>query len=126
MTSMLEAAQALQALMHGQRQNKRLLRLSFPHDDAPAGALMVANRLEAYEGLSRDFQFTVEILSDNPDIALKDRWRRTDGLAGQEWRHRMRLDVVLCQAQAQMRMTAASSVLPGERRSRHSMRNIEF
>ncbi|AXV82001.1 type VI secretion system Vgr family protein [Ralstonia solanacearum] len=72
MTNMLEAAQALQALMGGQRQNKRLLRLSFPRDDAPAGALMVANRLEAYEGLSRDFQFTVEILSDNPGIALKD------------------------------------------------------
>ncbi|WP_232520342.1 type VI secretion system Vgr family protein [Ralstonia solanacearum] len=69
---MLEAAQALQALMSGQRQNKRLLRLSFPHDDAPAGALMVANRLSAYEGLSRDFQFSVEILSDNPDIPLKD------------------------------------------------------
>lgn len=72
MTSMIEAAQALQALMGGQRQNKRLLRLSFPRNDAPAGALMVANRLEAYEGLSRDFQFTVEILSDNPDIELKD------------------------------------------------------
>ncbi|QUP55471.1 type VI secretion system tip protein VgrG [Ralstonia syzygii] len=72
MTSMLEAAQALQAFISGQRQNKRLLRLSFPHDDAPAGALMVANRLSAYEGLSRDFQFSVEILSDNPDIPLKD------------------------------------------------------
>ncbi|WP_354684941.1 type VI secretion system tip protein TssI/VgrG [Cupriavidus necator] len=72
MTNMLEAARALQALMNGQRQNKRLLRLSFPHDDGPAGALMVANRLEASEGLSRDFRFTVEILSDNPDIALKD------------------------------------------------------
>ena len=72
MTNMLEAAQALQALMSGQRQNQRLLRLSFPHNDAPAGALMVANRLEAYEGLSRDFHFTVEVLSDNPDIALKD------------------------------------------------------
>ena len=72
MANMLEVAQTLQALMSGQRQNKRLLRLSFPHDDAPAGALMVANRLEAYEGLSRDFQYTVEVLSDNPDIALKD------------------------------------------------------
>ena len=72
MTNMLEAAKALQALISGQRQNQRLLRLSFPHNDAPAGALMVANRLEAYEGLSRDFHFTVEVLSDNPDIALKN------------------------------------------------------
>ncbi|MHA6847358.1 hypothetical protein [Ralstonia syzygii] len=79
MTNMLEAAQALQALMSGQRQNKRLLRLSFPRDDAPAGALMVANRLEAYEGLSRDFQFTVEIPCGRPAQAPR---REEGGQAG--------------------------------------------
>ncbi|NQE49018.1 type VI secretion protein VgrG [Herbaspirillum rubrisubalbicans] len=72
MNDLLDAAQALRTLMNAQRQNNRLLRLSFPRDDAPADALMVANRLSAYEGMSRDFQFTVEVLSDNPDIALKD------------------------------------------------------
>ena len=34
--------------------------------------MMLANRLDAVEGLSRDFQFNVEVLSDSPDIALKD------------------------------------------------------
>ncbi|CDG83226.1 type VI secretion system Vgr family protein [Janthinobacterium agaricidamnosum] len=53
------------------RQHKRILRLSFPHNDGPS-ALLLANRLEADESLSRDFEFTVEVLSDNAEIALKD------------------------------------------------------
>ena len=44
----------------------------FPKEDGPKDALMVANLLEASEGLSRDFQYTIEVLSDNPDIAHKD------------------------------------------------------
>ncbi|WP_243491370.1 type VI secretion system Vgr family protein [Massilia violaceinigra] len=54
----------------GERQSTRLLRLTFPAG-GPSG-LMLANRLDAVEGLSRDFNFTVEVLSDNPSIALKD------------------------------------------------------
>mgnify|MGYP003335462696 CR=1 FL=1 len=46
MTNLLDAAQALTELMNAQRQTKRLLRMSFPHQDAPAGAMLVANRLE--------------------------------------------------------------------------------
>jgi type VI secretion system secreted protein VgrG len=53
------------------RQHNRLLRLTFPNDDGPA-ALMLANRLDASEGLSRDFRFEVEVLSDDKGIALKD------------------------------------------------------
>ncbi len=53
------------------RQNNRLLRLSFPNEDGPA-ALMVANRLDASEGVSRDFRFVVEVISDDAGIALKD------------------------------------------------------
>jgi type VI secretion system secreted protein VgrG len=51
-------------------QNKRLLRLSFPHEDAPPSRLMV-NRFSGMESLSRDFQFTVELLSDDASIALE-------------------------------------------------------
>jgi len=51
-------------------QNKRLLRLSFPHDDAPPSRLMV-NRFNGRESLSRDFEFTVELLSDNASIGLE-------------------------------------------------------
>lgn len=53
------------------RQSTRLLRLSFPNDNGPDCEFLV-NALEADEGLSRDFVFKVEILSDNPAIALKE------------------------------------------------------
>jgi len=51
-------------------QNKRLLRLSFPHEDALPVRLMV-NRFSGTESLSRDFQFTVELLSDDASITLE-------------------------------------------------------
>jgi type VI secretion system VgrG family protein len=45
-------------------QHNRLLTLSFPDDNAPYEILLV-NRLEGEESLSRDFRFVIEILSDN-------------------------------------------------------------
>ncbi|WP_425260152.1 type VI secretion system Vgr family protein [Massilia luteola] len=53
------------------RQHNRILRLSFPHDDGPPAQLLV-NGLDAVEGLSRHFEFTVELLSDDPSLALKE------------------------------------------------------
>ena len=53
------------------RQTNRLLRLSFPNNDGPQSH-MVVNRLDATESLSRDFHFTVEIISNDPRISLKD------------------------------------------------------
>ena len=67
----LPDAALLLARLNAPRQTNRLLRLKFPHDDGPAEALMVANRLEAKESLSRDFEFQVEVLSDDPDLPLK-------------------------------------------------------
>jgi type VI secretion system secreted protein VgrG len=52
-------------------QQNRLLRMHFPNEDGPA-AVMVANRLDAREALSRDFRFVVEVISDDATIALKD------------------------------------------------------
>lgn len=52
-------------------QNHRILRLSFPHADGPAAQLL-PNRLHATEALSRDFEYTVELLSDNATLSLKD------------------------------------------------------
>lgn len=52
-------------------QNKRLLTLLFPRGDAPYDILL-ANRLEGEESLSRDFRFVVEILSDNAKLDPKD------------------------------------------------------
>ncbi|WUR14984.1 type VI secretion system Vgr family protein [[Empedobacter] haloabium] len=53
------------------RQSNRILRLSFPNGDAPAAQFLV-NKLDASEGLSRDFDFTVELLSDSASIPLKE------------------------------------------------------
>lgn len=58
-------------LLSNLRQHNRLLRLSFPNGDGPASVLVV-NRLDAREALSRDFRFEVELLSDSENIALKD------------------------------------------------------
>jgi type VI secretion system secreted protein VgrG len=62
---------ALKALASG-RQDTRLLRLRFPKDDAPAGALMLANTLEADEGLGRDFVWTVGVMSDSASVRHED------------------------------------------------------
>lgn len=62
---------ALLAALAGERQHNRLLRLSFPREDGPA-AVMLVNRLRASEGLSRDFVFDVEVLSDDASIPLND------------------------------------------------------
>ncbi|WP_229419034.1 type VI secretion system Vgr family protein [Pseudoduganella flava] len=53
------------------RQHNRILRLSFPNNDGPDAQLLV-NSLHAFESLSRPFDYTVELLSDNPLIHLKD------------------------------------------------------
>ncbi|RSZ58150.1 hypothetical protein HF313_00115 [Massilia atriviolacea] len=66
---MSEAPDSLRDLI-GDRQHKRLLRLSFPHGDGPAAQLLV-NAIEASEGLSRPFEYMVELLSDVPTIPLK-------------------------------------------------------
>ncbi|MDQ1814454.1 type VI secretion system tip protein TssI/VgrG [Massilia sp. CCM 9210] len=67
---MSESSFSLQDLI-SDRQHDRILRLSFPNSDGPASQLLV-NRLDAFEALSRPFEFTVELLSNNPNVALKD------------------------------------------------------
>jgi len=59
----------LQALLEA-HQSTRLLRLAFPKDDGPQAKLMV-NRFEGTEYLSRDFEFKVELLSDDARIELE-------------------------------------------------------
>lgn len=53
------------------RQHNRILRLSFPNNDGPDSQLLV-NRLRAVESISRDFEFTVELLADDASLPLKD------------------------------------------------------
>ena len=64
------AFQFLSALVN-EHQHNRILRLSFPNDDGPS-CQFVVNQLTAVEAMSRDFEFSVEILSDNASLALKD------------------------------------------------------
>jgi len=59
----------LQALFDA-HQKTRLLRMSFPRNDGPQAKLMV-NRFHGTEYLSRDFEFTIEILSDDAAIELE-------------------------------------------------------
>jgi type VI secretion system secreted protein VgrG len=50
---------------------KRLLKLYFPREDGPESGLLV-NHLHAVEKVSGDFVFTVTVISDDPEIELKD------------------------------------------------------
>jgi type VI secretion system secreted protein VgrG len=67
---MAQSRRSIHDLIYG-RQYKRIMRLSFPNNDAP-GAQFLVNRIEATENLSRDFEFNVELLSDDAGISLKD------------------------------------------------------
>jgi type VI secretion system secreted protein VgrG len=59
----------LQAMLEA-HQRTRLLRMSFPKNDGPHAMLMV-NRFVGTEYVSRDFEFTVDILSDDARIELE-------------------------------------------------------
>ena len=65
-----KALTSLQKLL-GEPQHDRIMRVSFPNGDGPSTQLL-ANKLDAYEALSRPFEFTVELLSADPNVALKD------------------------------------------------------
>lgn len=65
-----KATQTLLSLLR-LRQHNRALRLDFPHNDGPDNGLLVPNELIAHESMSRDFTFTVQVLSDRPDITDK-------------------------------------------------------
>ncbi|MDC8756676.1 type VI secretion system Vgr family protein [Janthinobacterium fluminis] len=63
------------------QQDRRLLRMSFPRNDAPPNALMLANRLDATESMSRDFRYEIEVLSDSAHIPLKEVTGKMVGIA---------------------------------------------
>jgi type VI secretion system secreted protein VgrG len=62
---------SIRALAAVERQHNRILRLSFPEGDGPDATLLV-NTLEASEGLSRPFEYRLELLSDDAHIHLKE------------------------------------------------------
>ncbi len=52
-------------------QRARLLKLSYPHEN-PSAARLLPNRFVGKEYISRDFEYTVELLSDQADISLEE------------------------------------------------------
>jgi type VI secretion system secreted protein VgrG len=64
------AANAALSAFSGQSQNNRLMRLDFPFQDGPH-AILLANRLDAQEEVSRSYRYNVEVLSDDARIPLK-------------------------------------------------------
>ncbi|MBI3229917.1 MAG: type VI secretion system tip protein VgrG, partial [Burkholderiales bacterium] len=64
---MSSATDFLVSLLSNKKQ--RLLTLYFPNDDGPDAGLLI-NELQADEGLSQDFCYTVTALSDDPHIPL--------------------------------------------------------
>lgn len=64
------AAGAALSAFSGDAQHNRLLRLNFPFEDGPP-AILLPNRLNAREEVSRGFRFEVEVLSDEARIPLK-------------------------------------------------------
>lgn len=62
----------LEQLISSVQQQNRMLKLTFPNNDVAQAPQMVANFLEATEKLNQDFEFKVEVLSDNSDIPLDD------------------------------------------------------
>jgi type VI secretion system secreted protein VgrG len=67
---MINSSPSIHDLIYG-RQYNRILRLSFPHNDAPSAQFLV-NKLDATESLSKDFEFKVELLCDDANIPLKE------------------------------------------------------
>lgn len=67
---MKNACRSIHDFVYG-RQYNRILRLTYPNNDAPA-AEFVVNKIDASENLSKDFEFKIELLSDQPSIPLKE------------------------------------------------------
>ncbi len=55
-----------------ERQGKRLLRMSFPRQPGPKGALMLVNKLDCTESMSRGWRCQLEVLSDSARIRLRE------------------------------------------------------
>ncbi|MYN20058.1 type VI secretion system tip protein VgrG [Rugamonas sp. FT107W] len=68
--NLLQGVTALLAAFSDDPQGQRLLRLDFPQGDGP-DKLLLANAIVADEALSCDFNFQVEVLSDDALIPLK-------------------------------------------------------
>ena len=58
------------ASLLAQRQSTRLMQMHFPNEDGPSSGLL-ANRFHATESLSKDFVFTLEVISGDAYIQAR-------------------------------------------------------
>jgi len=66
-----DPALTLAAALNDSHQQNRFMRLAFPRNDGPA-AKMMPTHLSAFEALSLDFRYEVEVVSNDAHLALKD------------------------------------------------------
>lgn len=52
-------------------QASRFLQLSFPRGDGPEGVLLLAQQLDAFEAVGRDFDYVVSVISDDAALEFK-------------------------------------------------------
>ena len=68
----MQYTKKLAQLISTVQQNNRMLTLSFPNNDVACAHQLVANYLTATEKFNHDFEFVVELLSDDSNIQLND------------------------------------------------------
>lgn len=68
----MQYSKVLEQLIGFVQQQNRMLELTFPNQDVPFAPHLVANFITATELLNHDFEFFVELLSDNSEIPLND------------------------------------------------------
>ncbi|WP_300750990.1 type VI secretion system Vgr family protein, partial [Janthinobacterium sp.] len=66
-----ETGMAALSVFGANAQSNRLMRMDFPHGDAPVNTVMLVNKVRMREELSRDFRIEAEVLSDDAGISLK-------------------------------------------------------
>ena len=68
----MQHTQKLEQLISSVQQQNRMLKLTFPNSDVAQAPQMVANFLNATEKFNQDFEFKIEVLSENSEIPLDD------------------------------------------------------
>ena len=63
----MQHTQKLEQLISSVQQQNRMLKLTFPNGDVAQAPQMVANFLNATEKFNQDFEFNIEVLSENSE-----------------------------------------------------------
>jgi type VI secretion system secreted protein VgrG len=103
---MINSSPSIHDLIYG-RQYNRILRLSFPHNDAPSAQFLV-NKLDLTESLSKHFEFKVELLCDDANIPLKEMQGKLLNIELVRRDGSLAISLAMCSASAAVILTATS------------------